>query len=182
MYNHPNGTKVVLGKLSVWNSRSVNYDKLAYEVSKLNGACDIVLLDCSAGINSEASSAIKAANELYLVTNPSLPALTDALKTIELAKSLGTEPKGIILNMHTGKDYELSKINVEEFLGLPIITTVPEDERVKRSLTKKRSVIEAFPNSKASIGFMKAAARIVGQEYKDIAKQGLLSKLKRLLR
>jgi septum site-determining protein MinD len=125
---------------------------------------------------------IKAAQELFIVTNPSLPALTDALKTIELARSIGTTPKGVIINMHTGKDYELSVKNVEEFLGLPVISVIPDDDKVRKSLTKKKSVIEAFPDSKASISFMQAAARLVGQEYKDLVKQGFFSRIKNFLK
>ena len=39
-----------------------------------------------AGLGNEAISAIKASDEIIIVTNPELPSVSDALKTIKLAE------------------------------------------------------------------------------------------------
>jgi hypothetical protein len=46
----------------------------------------------------------------------------------------------------------------------------------------KKAVVDAFPSSKASIGFKKAAAKIIGQEYEDLTSNGLWYKFRKLLR
>ena len=43
---------------------------------------DYVIIDCAAGLGHDATEIIKLADELILVSNPEMPAITDALKTI----------------------------------------------------------------------------------------------------
>lgn len=178
MYSQSSGIKVMPGSLSLWGLKSINKYRMDYVLSKIKGTCDVALLDCSSGVGEDATSAISSADEMFIVTNPSLPALTDALKTIELARSVGTFPKGVILNMQKDKKYELSKSNVEEFLGLPVIEAIPEDDAVRKSLNKRQSVIDLYPNNKASIAFMKAAAKMMGEEYEDLTNKGIRRKLR----
>lgn len=168
VYVHPNGIKIVPAGMSMYElSRRMN-KKLGKELLKLKGVCDIVLLDCSAGIKSEARTAIKAADELLIITNPDLPSITDAFKTIEISKSLGVPVIGFILNKHRGRSYEITPSNIEEFLGIKLLSIVPDDEYVKISQVNNNAVVDYKPNCKASIGFKKAAAKIVGQDYKDL--------------
>ncbi len=176
VYVHPNGVKIVPAGMSMWELNRRFNKKLSNELAKLNGVCDIILLDCSAGIK-EAKPAIEASDELLIIANPNLSSITDALKTIELGKSLGVPTMGFILNMYRGKKYELSPSNVEEFLGVPLLAVVPDDEQVRISQAKNSAVVDYSPNSKASIGFKKAAAKIVGQEYRELENTGFIEKM-----
>ena len=119
---------------------------------------------------------------MLIVTNPEIPSVTDALKTVMLARKNGKTVIGAIINKKLGKDYEMSDANVSEFLGIPILSAVPDDEKVRESISTKKAVVDLYPNNKASIGFKKAAARIVGQEYTDLEKTGLIGRLFSFLR
>jgi len=167
VYIHPNGTKIVPSNINMWGLLKLSRSNIN-KIKKLKDYCDIILLDCSPGINGEAEACIKACDELLIVTNPDIPSVTNALKTVVLAKKHKKKIAGVIINKKVGKRYEMSDKNIEEFLGAPIISIVPEDERVRESLTERKAVVDAYPFSKASVGFKKAAARIVGQEYENL--------------
>ena len=49
---------------------------------------DYIIVDSAAGLGHEATSAIKMADEIIIVTNPEMPAITDALKTIKFAEQI----------------------------------------------------------------------------------------------
>ncbi len=176
VYAHPNGIKIVPAGMSMWELSKKTKKNLGKELRKLDGICDIILLDCSAGIRNEARTAIEASDELLIITNPNLPSITDSLKTIELSKSLGVPAIGFILNRHNGRKYELSPENVKEFLNIPLLSIVPNDEHVKISQVKNHSVVDYKPNCRASIGFKKAAARIVGQKYSDLENLNVITR------
>ncbi len=176
VYIHPNGTKVVPAGINMWGLLKLSRDKLS-EINKLKNYSDIILLDSSPGINDEAEACIKASDEVLIITNPDIPSVTDALKTIALAKKLNKPVIGAIVNRHANKKYEMSIGNIRDFLGVPIISVVPVDEKVYKSLSMRKTVIEAFPFSKASIGFKKAAAYIIGQDYEVIEKPSIIKRI-----
>ena len=66
--------------------------------------------------------------------------------------------------------------NIEDFLGTPVISVVPNDDHVKEAISERKAVVDMYPFCKASIGFKKAAAKIVGQDYKILG-EGILSKI-----
>ncbi len=181
VYLHPNGTKVVPAGINMWGLLKLSRDKLS-EIKKLKSYSDIVLLDCSPGINDEAEACISVSDEVLIITNPDIPSVTDALKTIALAKKFNKPIIGAIVNKRFGKDFELSDNNVSEFLGVPVIGVIPHDEKVPRSLSNLKSVVNAFPFSKASVGFKKAAARIIGQDYELLEKPSIFDKFKSIFR
>ena len=89
MYEHDSGTKIVPSSLSYRDLKdfgSNGGDKLKGVGKKLKKMADIVIYDSAAGLGGEATSAIESSDELILVTNPEIPAVTDALKTAKLAE------------------------------------------------------------------------------------------------
>ncbi|MFA5405755.1 MAG: cell division ATPase MinD [Candidatus Nanoarchaeia archaeon] len=182
VYIHPNGSKVIPSSINMWGVLNLSKDRIKKEINRLNGLCDIVLIDCAPGINDESTACIKACDEVIIITNPDVPSVTDALKTISLANQNGKQVVGAIINKSAGKNYEMSTTNIQEFLGVPVISVVPDDNNVRRSLNEMKAVVDSYPYSKASIGFKKAAAIIVGQEYKDLEKQGFIARLAGLFR
>lgn len=176
VYLHPNGTKIVPASINMWGLLKMDVKRLN-EIKKLKEFCDVILLDCSPGINGETEACIKSSDEVVIVANPEMPSVTDALKTIMIAKNNGKNVIGAIINKTEGKNYEMSIKNIEEFLGIPVISIVPTDDKVRKSLSEMKAVVDNYPSSKASIGFKKAAAKIVGQNY-DIVNKGIINKLR----
>jgi septum site-determining protein MinD len=167
IYEHDSGTKVIPSSLSVKELRRINPDKLTDVSKKLRSMADYVLLDSAAGLGDEAIGSIEAADELIIVTNPEITAVTDALKTVKLAQELGRKVKGVIVTRVSGNIHEMSISNIKEMLDLPVLGVVPEDKKVLASLRHKDAVIHMFPYTKSALAYKRIAAKIAGVNYKE---------------
>jgi len=135
---------------------------------------DYVIFDSAAGLGEEAKAAIEAADELILVTNPEIPAVTDALKTIKFAENLGKEVRGVIITRVRNSKNEMSPNNIRDMLETPLIGIVPEDKNVQSSVRHKDALVHVYPYSKASMAYKRIAARLADIDYKE---PGLLKRL-----
>ncbi len=167
IYEHESGTKIIPSSLSVKELRKLNHEKLKDVSRKLKGMADFVIFDSAAGLGDEATSSIEAADELIVVTNPEITAVTDALKTVKLANELGKSVKGIIVTRVRGDKNEMAVSNIKEMLDLPVLGVVPEDRNILASLRRKDAIIHTYPYSKSSLAYKKIASKIAGINYKD---------------
>lgn len=166
LYYHPSGFTVLPADISLRKLRLADSRELVDVFYKLVGSCDFILVDSAAGLGKEALSALEAADETIIVTNPELPALTDALKLRNLAEKYGTHSLGVVVNRVRGKKHEFSLQAVEDFLETPLLGKVPEDAEVSKALSKKQPVVNHSPYSPASQHIMSIAARLIGEDYR----------------
>lgn len=175
IYTHPSGLKVIPASISLsYLSKSPTPYRLKSLLSDLSG---IILIDSPPGLREDAMLVLKAVDEIIVVTNPEIPAVTDALKVIKVARDMGKEPIGIIVNRVRDK-YELSVQEIEDMCDLKVIGQIPEDKNVKKSLFEKNPVVSQKPHSSAAIAYNRIAHALIGQEYKVPRKH----KIRRLLR
>ena len=150
IYNHPSGMKIIPASIRLGELVGVEATKLKKIVDKIHKKTDIVLLDSSPGLGKEALAAIEASKEIIFVTNPNLPAVTDVIKCKEIIKDLNKKPIGVVMNMVSGKGYELSKKEVEILTEMPVIASVPHDKNVHKSLAQRTPLVLHSPRSSAS--------------------------------
>ena len=167
VYMHSSGTKIVPASISIEDLKKTKSDNLKNVVKGLAGTTDIVLVDCAAGLGKEALDALESANEALIITNPEMPAVADALKTIKLAEEMNKKILGVVLTRTKDKNLELSIKNVESLLEKPVIAVVPEDRSMKEALVRKESVIYTHPKSDASISYKKLAALLLKLDYEE---------------
>lgn len=168
IYEHESGTKIIPSSLSINDMKNLNPAKLKEIGRKLRKMADIVIYDCAAGLGEEAIAAMDASDELILVTNPEIPAVTDALKTSKMAEQMGKTVRGVIVTRTRGLKSEMPISNIQEMLELPILGVIPEDQRFQASLSMKDALVHTFPKSKASREYKKIAAKIIGNNnYKN---------------
>ncbi len=179
MYEHGSGLKVIPASLSLLDLKDVAPSKLSKVLPRLDGLTDVVLIDGAPGLGSEAMAVIKAVDELIIVTNPEMPAVTDALKISKLAEEMGKNVRGIVLTK-TGEDYDLSLENIEKMIERPVLATIPYDKAIRESLVKKDPVIYTNPKSKSSIGYKKLAASLIGVEFDERVESKFGSFLRRV--
>ena len=155
MYKHVSGVEVIPASLSVddletkpKNLKQIFCDHLSDK--------DFILIDCATGLDQETIVAIEMSDEILLVTHPELPTISDTLRTKELSKKLGKDVLGVVLNRVSKQD-RLKKENIVSFFDLPIISVIPEDHRIRRSIEVKKPVVLQHPRS------------IVGQEFKRLS-------------
>ena len=134
VYEHESGMKIIPSSLSLKELRKVKPERLIDFKKDFENISDIVLVDSAAGLGNEAMSAIKMADELIVVTNPEMPAITDALKVIKLAEELGKTILGVIITRVRKNVLEMQPEAVREMLEAQILGMVPEDIKVQKSL------------------------------------------------
>ena len=165
IYQHPSGLKIIPGSLSVDHITTTDLTKIEPTLLNLLGQADIILIDAAAGLGGEARAAINVADEILIVTNPDIPAVTDALKTIKLAQNAGTKVLGVVLNRVKGYRHEMDIEEVETMLDVPVIAVVPEDISIPRSIATKSPAVISKPKSRAARAYKQLAASLTGEEW-----------------
>ncbi len=166
IYQHKSGLKIIPGSISLSNINP-NTNKLKKAIHSLHGLIDIALLDTPAGLGKETISVLEVSDEVLIVTNPEIPAITDALKTIKLAKKLHKPVIGVIVARTKNDNLEIPLENISNLLERPIIGTIPEDPKIRNSLNEKDAIVYLYPKSTSSIAYKKIAASLVGYNYKE---------------
>ncbi len=165
VFVHPSGMNIIPAGISINDLKNTRPHKLSNVVLDLVGDHDVILIDGAAGLGREAIASLKAADEVLIVTNPQLPSVTDALKTVKIAEELGTHVMGIALNRVGSQKSELTLEEVESLLGYPVISMIPDEEHVQEGLSAKTPVVAFKPNSKAAVEMKRLAAGMGGIEY-----------------
>ncbi len=165
IYEHESGTKIMPASLSLSESDKINYKRFIEIPKKLKKITNHVIIDAPAGLGEEARATIEAADEIIIITNPEMPAVTDALKTIKLAEEMRKNVLGVIINRYQGANTEMSISNIKEMLEIPILGIIPEDIAVKESLAMKDAVIHTHPKSPAARSYRNTTKRILGEDF-----------------
>jgi septum site-determining protein MinD len=171
LYDHPSGMKVVPASLNMKDLEGIDITKLKDVIKDLKDRVDFILLDTSPGLGREAYAAIHACDEALIVTNPNIPAVADVIKCREILRDVSKVPLGIVLNMVSGKDYELSEREVESMTGMNVLASVPHDRDVHRSLARKMPVTMFRPNAKSSKELMRLSRWLVGEKEEGFFKR-----------
>jgi septum site-determining protein MinD len=165
IYEHESGTKILPSSLSISEIKNIDAEELVDVAKKLRKIAEHVFLDSAAGLGDEAKAAIKASDEVIIITNPEISAVTDALKTIKLSEEMNKKILGVIITRHENKKWEMPIENIRDMLEIPILGIIPEDDAVKESQRLKNPVVYTHPKSKSAKAYKKAARRILGPEY-----------------
>jgi septum site-determining protein MinD len=181
IYEHESGTKIIPASLSLNEAEKIDYHKLEDISKKLKRITNHVLIDSAAGLGEEAKASIHACDEIILVTNPEMSAVTDALKTIKLAEEINKPVLGVIITRYRGNRVDMSISNIKEMLEVPILGIIPETDDVKESHVMKNAVIHTHPKSEASRMYMNASRRVLGEDLKveTPLKMGVIGKFLR---
>lgn len=178
IYEHKSGMKIIPSSLSIKELGKVRPMEIKNFKNDFKKISEYIIVDSAAGLGDEAVSAIEMADELIVVTNPEMPAITDALKTIKLAEQLKKSVLGIIITRVKKDKIEMQSETVKEMLETPILGMVPEDIAVKKSLNEKDAVVHVYPKSKSSRAYKEIAAKILDIEYdSDKDKEKLVKRI-----
>ena len=165
IYRHESGLKIIPAGIALKDLKGVDARDLSTAILDLLGNTEIVLIDAAAGLGREALAAVEAADEMLLITNPDLPAVTDALKSAKLAEQLGTNVTGIVINRKSGRRHEMAREEILSMLdGYQFLGEISEDEEVKNALSKRIPVVHHKPDATASREIKRVAARLIGIE------------------
>jgi len=176
IYVHPSGVKIIPADISVEQANNANIDNLSSVLYKLVGKADVVIIDSAPGLGEISRSILAAADEVLIVTNPELHALTDALRTIHFARHNNAKVLGAVLARVRNDKYELDNESVESMLGVKILAVIPEDEAVRHAAKLSHPVMYSHPNASASLGYKILAAKLLGTKYEVLEKKEKIKK------
>ena len=179
IHEHFSGMKIIPASLSLSDLEGIDMTELRNNLKGIFNRNDIILLDSSPGLGREAMATIKASDELLYITNPYVPFVMDVIRCQEVAKEIGVKELGIVLNMVHKKKHEMTKHEIEELTKLPVISTIPFDTNVHKSLALKMPIALYKPNTAASKEMFKLASFLVGEKY---IQESFLSRLLRSLK
>lgn len=165
VYEHESGLKVMPSSLSVKELKKVKPEKISYFKKEFLELSEYIIVDSAAGLGNESLAAMDLADELIVITNAEMPAVTDALKTIKIAEEMKKTVLGVIVTRVRKDKIEMSPESVKDMLETPVLGMIPEDITVKKALNKKDAVIHTHPHSNASRAYKEIAARIVSVDY-----------------
>jgi len=167
IYEHASGTKIVPSSLSVNELTKFNTKKLPEIAKKLGKMADYVIFDSAAGFGEEVIAVLEAAEEIIIVTNPEMPAVTDALKAVKVARGMKKEVNGVIVTRHKDAKYEMPLSSIKSMLESPIIGVIPEDNAVKEALNLRDAVVHTHPRSKVARKYIEIARKVNGEEIEE---------------
>jgi septum site-determining protein MinD len=164
VHKHKSGLHVIPSSLADENKK-INPPSLKKKLKTLSNY-DLVLLDSAPGVGEDAKIAIRAADSLLIVVTPDFPTIITALKTIELAKKYKVPINGVILNMVKNRKYEKTVKYIESSLGLPVLSVVPYDEAVPKSVAARMPSVLFEGRAPSSVSFKKLSALMLNKKIK----------------
>jgi septum site-determining protein MinD len=162
IYRHNSGLKILPSSLSTQDLSKVKTENLPLITKQLKKFSNYIMLDSAAGLGKETEASILASDEAIIVTQPEMPAVTDALKAIKLCEQLNVPVKGVIITRHRWKKSEMAPENILEMLEVPLIGLIPEDKNMQKALSLKAPIVNSHPRSKASKAYVETARRMLG--------------------
>jgi septum site-determining protein MinD len=144
--------------------KKINAESFKNKLRTLRGKYDYILIDASP--SKEIKSTIDAAHALIIAVTPDFPTVSTTLGTINKVEK-GKKPiLGLVLNRYRNKNYEISPKEIEETLGHDIISLLPEDRKLPKSLAMMKPFTLMHPKRKLSKKYIQLAELITGEKLK----------------
>ncbi|KAA8984248.1 MULTISPECIES: MinD/ParA family protein [Gammaproteobacteria] len=167
----PGGIRIVpasSGTQRMTNLSHMEHAGLISAFSELGDDIDVLIVDTAAGISESVVSFLRASQELMLVVNDEPTSITDTYALIKLMnRDYGTHRFRVLANMvRTEQDgkalYDKLYRVTERFLdvALQYVGSIPLDEQVKKAVRRQKTVMELYPNAKASQAFRDLAKKV----------------------
>jgi MinD-like ATPase involved in chromosome partitioning or flagellar assembly len=158
VHTHSSGLCVIPGSLAY--EGDIPLIDFKATIDPLRRKYKLIILDSAPGLGTEAVAAIRAADYMLIVTNPEIPTIASTMKTFRAAERYRKPILGAVVNKVSGRKFEVPLFEVKRALGWPILMSVPEDLKVRESLTAGVPVIRFAPKSPAARAFLELGERI----------------------
>ncbi|MFC6731758.1 P-loop NTPase [Haladaptatus sp. DYSN1] len=156
------GMKVVPCGTNLADFEAADPHRLKHVVAELAADTDVLLLDSPAALDSKSAVLpIVLADRIIVVLEPTIPALSDALKVQEYARSYGTGTAGVLFNK-VRDEVGIGRIatQAERYFDGPTLATVPASESARAARRAGKPLLAHAPDSVAADAYREAAATI----------------------
>ncbi len=183
VYQHESGIKIMPSSISIKELKSLRPERIKDFKKDFKRISDYVIVDSAAGLGKDTLSVMELADEIIIVTNPEIAAITDALKAIKVAEEMEKPVIGVIVTRVRKDDIEMQPENVKEMLETPVLGMVPEDKAIRKALNLRDAVVHTHPKSDPARAYKEIAARLLNIDYdSELDKESFLERLFRKIR
>ncbi|MGC9310537.1 MAG: P-loop NTPase [Candidatus Aenigmatarchaeota archaeon] len=158
---HPSGIRVLPAAISL-DKANVDISNIKHHLTPVQ---ETFLMDFPPGVAKNTEDLMNVCDEIIVLTTPEMTSITDALKTIELAKELRRPVLGVVVNRVTGDRYELTTGEVQMMCETHLLGSISDDPKVKRANFECVPYIFRFPFSRVSFETRTIASRVLGRPY-----------------
>lgn len=173
-----------ISSLSNLSRDYLNY--IVQNLSKLDAAADIIIIDTGAGISDAVLDFLVASGEILVIATPEPTSITDSYSLLKaLNQHPGYSRDELMIKVVANKVADeiegealFNKLNsvVNRYLNMPIsyLGAIPQDRRLEEAVMQQMPVSMQSPNSKSAIAFEKMAYVLMDKEYdKSVVKRGM---------
>ncbi len=152
------GIDAIFGSIAF--REEVHLVDLRAHLEPLRSKYHVIILDSAPGLGPEVMAAMRAADEIITVTNPLLPTVASTIKTFGAAERHKVPVMGVVVNKVRGEPFELSTANIKKALGWPVLTSIPEDAKVREATASGIPVVMYAPSSPGARRFKQLSEKI----------------------
>ncbi|HVP50077.1 MAG TPA: AAA family ATPase [Candidatus Bathyarchaeia archaeon] len=126
---------------------------------------DSVVIDCPPGMTEDSCAALRQSDQVVIVITPELPAIRNAVRTIEFLAGMHYPDQAIevVLNRHE-KTNVLTEEEIETALRRPIAVKIPNSYEEIVQAINSGTPSSACRNAKLALAFEQWADRLMGAE------------------
>jgi len=165
VYEHESGLKIMPSSLSIKDLENLKLERIKELKRSLSKLSENTIIDSAAGLGEETRAVMDIADGLIIVTNPEMPSITNALKTIKMAEKLKKPVIGVIITRVKKNKSEMQPETVKDMLETPILGMIPEDIIFQEALNMKDAVVHTHPKSKPARAYKEIAAKLLNIDY-----------------
>lgn len=142
--------------------------QLLSELELLDDNVDVLLIDTASGISSNVLYFASASNEIVVVSSPEPTSIADVYALMKLMHVRYSTRRFMLLVNGAQSQREAQKVFqdlcqvADKFLNISIqyLGFIPDDSNLPRAVKQQKAVVQMYPSSRASIGFMSLAKKI----------------------
>ncbi|MBU0639912.1 MAG: P-loop NTPase [Planctomycetes bacterium] len=187
----PAGLRVLCGVTGATHPGGADirdHRRCAAALARLRPLCDVIIVDCAAGVTPAVSSFALAADRLLLTTTPEPTALADVYATLKVLFNQGfTGEVGAVVNMVSTRGEASAAIRrlqrvAAQFLGLTVLDFgyVPRDRHVLAAVRARVPVVVSFPRCSASACIEKVSRHLLPARPQGVRPNGLWARVANL--
>lgn len=146
----------------------IQQDQLERIIDRIDGT---ILIDAPPGLSDNVHTILDVADEVLIVTNPEIPAISDAVKVAEVLREKRDSVEdcwSIVTGVGEIHDQVLPH-EIEAALEMPLASVIPYDRAVKEAVQAQTPVIHHRPHAKAAVKYRELASWLAGVEYEEPA-------------
>jgi len=178
LLKHGSGLHVLDAPQAMQAFRDTPADAIEHTLAFLSENYDVVIVDSPPGLSEDTSAAIRQSERVAIIITPELPAIHNAIRTIEYLTGLHypSENIDIVLNRYSRKN-ALEDREIESSLHRPISFRIPNNYALIVGAINAGMPIDRAHKSDLPTAFDSWADRLVGEEPSSTSDSGGSRKL-----